>query len=260
MRAIRTGLNAAGMPVENSKGEASAGQEEINVRYAERAGLGRHPRDRQERGQGDRLVQGQGGHLHGEVRPARRGLVEPPAPVAADARRQARLLRRRRAARDVEADARAGWRGCSTTPRATTYFLAPYVNSYKRFVGRDLRADQDGLVDRQPHRRLPAGRRGHARRSASNAGSAAPTSTPTSPMPRRSPPASTASSASLELEPEFRGDAYVTGALPRDPEDAARRGRGAAAARRCCARPSATRWSSTISTPRAGSRPSATAA
>lgn len=35
MRAIRTGLNGAGVPVENSKGEASAGQEEINVRYAE---------------------------------------------------------------------------------------------------------------------------------------------------------------------------------------------------------------------------------
>ena len=35
MRAIRTGLNAAGIPVENSKGEASAGQEEINVRYGE---------------------------------------------------------------------------------------------------------------------------------------------------------------------------------------------------------------------------------
>ena len=34
MRAIRTGLNGAGIPVENSKGEASAGQEEINVRYA----------------------------------------------------------------------------------------------------------------------------------------------------------------------------------------------------------------------------------
>ena len=34
MRAIRTGLNAAGVPVENSKGEASPGQEEINVRYS----------------------------------------------------------------------------------------------------------------------------------------------------------------------------------------------------------------------------------
>jgi glutamine synthetase len=35
MRAIRTGLQGAGIPVENSKGEASPGQEEINVRYAD---------------------------------------------------------------------------------------------------------------------------------------------------------------------------------------------------------------------------------
>ena len=35
MRALRTGLNGAGIPVESSKGEASAGQEEINVSYAD---------------------------------------------------------------------------------------------------------------------------------------------------------------------------------------------------------------------------------
>lgn len=35
MRAIRNGLHGAGIPVENSKGEASAGQEEINVKYDE---------------------------------------------------------------------------------------------------------------------------------------------------------------------------------------------------------------------------------
>lgn len=35
MRAIRNGLQGAGIPVENSKGEAEAGQEEINVRYAD---------------------------------------------------------------------------------------------------------------------------------------------------------------------------------------------------------------------------------
>ncbi len=34
MRAIRNGLYGAGIPVENSKGEASAGQEEINILYA----------------------------------------------------------------------------------------------------------------------------------------------------------------------------------------------------------------------------------
>ena len=35
MRAIRNGLNAAGIPVENSKGEWGPGQEEINVQYAD---------------------------------------------------------------------------------------------------------------------------------------------------------------------------------------------------------------------------------
>ena len=35
LRALRTGLNAAGIPVESSKGEASAGQGEINVQYDE---------------------------------------------------------------------------------------------------------------------------------------------------------------------------------------------------------------------------------
>ena len=35
MRAIRNGLQGAGIPVENSKGEWGPGQEEINVRYAD---------------------------------------------------------------------------------------------------------------------------------------------------------------------------------------------------------------------------------
>jgi len=34
MRTIRNGLQGAGIPVENSKGEWGPGQEEINVRYA----------------------------------------------------------------------------------------------------------------------------------------------------------------------------------------------------------------------------------
>jgi glutamine synthetase len=34
MRPIRNGLYEAGVPVENSKGEAEAGQEELNIRYA----------------------------------------------------------------------------------------------------------------------------------------------------------------------------------------------------------------------------------
>ena len=260
MRAIRTGLNGAGIPVENSKGEASAGQEEINVRYAEALDVGRRPRDRQERGEGDRLVQGQGGHLHGEVRQRAAGssshlhqslrtldgkpaFFDPGAPHGmskADADWVAGLLDARR--------------------RRRRYFLAPYVNSYKRFVAGTFAPTKAvwSTDNRTAGYRLVGD--GHARRSASSAGSAAPTSTPTSPTRRRSPPASTGSSASWSSEPEFRGDAYAARRMPRDPEDAARRHRGAAPARRCCARRLATRWSSTICTPRAGSRPSATAA
>ncbi len=40
MRAVRNGLNGADIPVENSKGEADAGQAEINVRYADALTMG----------------------------------------------------------------------------------------------------------------------------------------------------------------------------------------------------------------------------
>ncbi|HBB85474.1 MAG TPA: glutamine synthetase, partial [Sulfitobacter sp.] len=34
MRPLRNHLFAAGLPIENSKGEAEAGQEELNIRYS----------------------------------------------------------------------------------------------------------------------------------------------------------------------------------------------------------------------------------
>ena len=42
--------------------------------------------------------------------------------------------------------------------RELTYFLAPNINSYKRFVKGSLRADRGGVGPRQPHVRA-AGRR-----------------------------------------------------------------------------------------------------
>ena len=67
MRAIRKGLQGAGIPVENSKGEWGPGQEEINVRYADALEMADRHVDPQERREGDRLRPGQGRHLHGEV-------------------------------------------------------------------------------------------------------------------------------------------------------------------------------------------------
>ena len=105
MRRIRNGLAGAGITVECSKGEASAGQEEINVLYCRRAVGRRRSRHRQERLQGDRLEPGQGGHVHGEVaRGLRRELLAHP-PVPARQGRKQRVLRSRRRARHVDADA-----------------------------------------------------------------------------------------------------------------------------------------------------------
>ena len=208
MRAIRTGLNAAGIPVENSKGEASAGQEEINVRYGEvLTAADAHAIVKNavkeiawSKGKAvtfmakyDARAAGSSSHLHLSL---------------SDARRQARLLRSGRALRHVEADAEL--RGGAPRARQRRDAVPGALRQQlQALLGRDLRADQGGLVGGQPHRRLPPGRRGHARRSGSNAGWAGPTSTRTSPMRRRSPPGSTGSSAGWSSRPEFRGDAYA---------------------------------------------------
>jgi glutamine synthetase len=42
-----------------------------------------------------------------------------------------------------------------------TFFLAPYVNSYKRFMPGTFAPTKRGLVGGQPHRRFPAVRRRH---------------------------------------------------------------------------------------------------
>ena len=49
MRAVRNGLYGAGIPVENSKGEAEAGQEEVNVRYSDALDTADNHIDHQER-------------------------------------------------------------------------------------------------------------------------------------------------------------------------------------------------------------------
>ena len=45
-----------------------------------------------------------------------------------------------------------------------TYFLAPYINSYKRFMAGTFAPTRADLELRQPHRGLPPVRRRHARR------------------------------------------------------------------------------------------------
>ena len=100
MRAIRNGLQAAGIPVENSKGEWGAGQEEINVRYAGALEMADRHAILKNAVKEIAWRPGQGGHLHGQMGLRPRRLLEPYPPVAVGRGRQ---------------DSR-----CSPTPRAST--------------------------------------------------------------------------------------------------------------------------------------------
>jgi glutamine synthetase len=133
MRAIRNGLNGAGIPVENSKGEWGPGQEEINVRYAEALDMAdRHVVMKNgckeiAWGLGKAItfmakwhygLAGNSAHVHQSLWSA-----DGKTPLFFD---------------------KAGEHGMSATMRhymagllahasEITYFLAPYINSYKRF-------------------------------------------------------------------------------------------------------------------------------
>ena len=133
MRAIRNGLNGADIPVENSKGEACSGQEEINVRYADALTMGdRHAimkngckeiawakeRSISFMAKWSYGAAGNSSHIHqslwsqdGEPR-----FFDPDAPHG-----MSEMMRQYLA-------------GLLEHASAITYFLAPYINSYKRFM------------------------------------------------------------------------------------------------------------------------------
>ena len=133
MRAIRLGLNNADIPVENSKGEACSGQEEINVRYADALTMAdRHAIVKNackeiawSKGRAisfmakwhDRHA-GNSSHIHQSLwtldgRPA---FYDPAAEHG-----MSKMMRHYLA-------------GLLHNASAVTYFLAPYINSYKRFM------------------------------------------------------------------------------------------------------------------------------
>jgi glutamine synthetase len=134
MRALRNGLQGAGIPVENSKGEWGPGQEEINVRYAEalemadRHAITKNGAKEIAYGLGkaitfmakwDYRMAGSSCHVHQSL-----WSKDGKSPLFFD---------------------KAGDHGMSVTmkqylagqlehAREITYFLAPYINSYKRFM------------------------------------------------------------------------------------------------------------------------------
>ena len=134
MRAIRNGLMGAGVPVENSKGEWGPGQEEINVRYADVLDMA------------DRHVIMKNGikemaHLQGKAVTFMAkwdyGLAGSSSHVhmslwSKDAATP--LFLDKSAEHGMSELMRQFMAGQLKYSRDLTYFLAPYINSYKRFM------------------------------------------------------------------------------------------------------------------------------
>ncbi len=133
MRAIRNGLQGAGIPVENSKGEWGPGQAEINVRYAEALEMAdRHVLIKQAikeiaYAQGKAVtfmskwrydLAGSSSHVHGSLW---------------DAAGKKPLFFDPKAEHGMSTLMRQYMAGQLAYARDITYFLAPYINSYKRF-------------------------------------------------------------------------------------------------------------------------------
>ena len=133
MRAIRNGLQGAGIPVENSKGEWGPGQEEINVRYADALDMAdRHVILKNAvkeiaHAQGKAVtfmakwrydLAGSSSHIHQSLwdKAGEAPLfADPSAPHGMSSLMRHYLAGQLRHAGEI------------------SYFLAPYINSYKRF-------------------------------------------------------------------------------------------------------------------------------
>jgi glutamine synthetase len=133
MRAVRRGLQAAGIPVENSKGEWGPGQEEINVRYAEALTMAdRHVILKN----GVKEIAHQQGKAVTFMSKWRYDLAGSSSHIHMslwDKAGKTPLFRDPKAEYGMSAVMRSFMAGQIRYAKDITYFLAPYINSYKRF-------------------------------------------------------------------------------------------------------------------------------
>jgi len=133
MRAIRNGLEGAGIPVENSKGEWGPGQEEINVRYAEALTMSdRHVILKN----GCKEIAAQQGKAVTFMAKYNYGLAGNSSHIhnslwSADGKTP--LFFDKSSEHGMSALMRSWVAGQLRYARDFTWFLAPYINSYKRF-------------------------------------------------------------------------------------------------------------------------------
>ncbi len=132
MRPLRNHLHAAGIPVENSKGEAEAGQEELNIRYADALACADHHTIAKH---ATKEIAWQQGHAatflpkwhHDRVGSASHIHTS----LACEAENAFHDSSREYAMSQTMCHFLAG---IIAYARDCTWFFAPYVNSYKRFA------------------------------------------------------------------------------------------------------------------------------
>jgi glutamine synthetase len=132
LRPVRNHLAAAGIPVEGTKGEAEAGQEELNIRYADALACADHHTIAKHAVKEIAWQHGHAASFLSKLAPGRVGssshvhqsLWRDGAPAFFDP--QAELC--------MSALMRAYLAGLIAYAADYTFFLAPYVNSYKRFA------------------------------------------------------------------------------------------------------------------------------
>ncbi|NNE51512.1 MAG: glutamine synthetase [Sulfitobacter sp.] len=132
MRPIRNHLYAAGLPIENSKGEAETGQEELNIRYTDALACADHHAIAKH---AVKEIAWQQGHAASFLPKWRADKVGSSSHVHQSLWREGRPA-------FYDADADYGMSqlmqhymaGLIAYAPDYTFFLAPYVNSYKRFA------------------------------------------------------------------------------------------------------------------------------
>ncbi len=133
MRAIRTGLQGAGIPVENSKGEWGPGQEEINVRYADAISMADRHVIMKNACKEIALLNGKAITFMAKWRYDLAGSSSHVHASLWDVAGKKPLFADPKAEHGMSDLMRHYVAGQLAHAREITWFLAPYINSYKRF-------------------------------------------------------------------------------------------------------------------------------
>jgi glutamine synthetase len=133
MRAVRKGLQGAGIPVENSKGEWGPGQEEINVRYADALEMADRHVILKNAIKEIAWLQGKSVTFMSKWRYDLAGSSSHIHMSLWDLAAKTPLFRDEKGEFGMSALMRSFVAGQIRHAPELTYFLAPYINSYKRF-------------------------------------------------------------------------------------------------------------------------------